>query len=515
MKTIPLNIMASYPVKWTQQQVLRDIVQNFYDDIGFDNFYKSLKIQYKQDDNIIILSSPSDGFSYEWLLHMGASTKQENSGKFAGFFGEGFKMASLCALRNYNWKIKMLSRDWSLEVCFQETLIDGKLLKQLAYNIEEGCDFSKNTVLSIQNFSKDNADLLNEVILGFYFPENPLFGKCICKNEYGAIYERSNTKKPKNMPDCIETGGEGIVYVGFQARGSFKIPLVVCNHRFKLDDRDRNNIYFGTILDILIDIVDYIDAETACFLLVKFEKYWYDYPDKKSDVHSCYSLIRKLIRKMYYFDDNVVDNFKKKYPNLAVCERPRSLYMRNQRKQALIWKKIYLPNFRLVQDSFYFFSYKCIETLCEEAGGFNILRYPDIREKKLLRVLKIAAKKIFKDFFSDYPEFKIIDNESSVYNGTAFLLNNSKKTYNKYGYMFRYKIENIAIKKSTLTRNGFKRAFSTYCHELSHCFGGDSSCVFSRALTHVMDIILENNEILQRFNKIWIKRFDRQSHKIY
>jgi hypothetical protein len=34
----------------------------------------------------LVFSMESDGFSYEWLLHMGASTKQEQSGKFAGFF---------------------------------------------------------------------------------------------------------------------------------------------------------------------------------------------------------------------------------------------------------------------------------------------------------------------------------------------------------------------------------------------------------------------------------------------
>jgi len=111
MKTIPLNIMLSYPVKWTKQQVLRDIVQNFYDDVGAKEFYSLFKITYKPDEKEIILSMAGKGFSYEWLLHMGASSKQDEPGKYAGLFGEGFKVASLCALRDYNWKIKMRSRD--------------------------------------------------------------------------------------------------------------------------------------------------------------------------------------------------------------------------------------------------------------------------------------------------------------------------------------------------------------------------------------------------------------------
>jgi len=110
MKTIPLNIMLSYPVKWTKQQVLRDIVQNFYDDLGAKKFYSLFKTTYKPIEKEITLSIASKGFSYEWLLHMGASSKQGNPGKYAGLFGEGFKMAALCALRDYNWKIKMRSR---------------------------------------------------------------------------------------------------------------------------------------------------------------------------------------------------------------------------------------------------------------------------------------------------------------------------------------------------------------------------------------------------------------------
>jgi hypothetical protein len=232
MKTIPLNIMTSYPVKWTKQQILRDIVQNFYDDTGAKNFYKAFKIKYESINSIISMSIASKGFSYEWLLHMGASTKQDAPGKYAGFFGEGFKMASLCALRDHNWKIEMRSRDWSIEVCTITTLLDGKPLQQLAYNVTEGCAYSPETVLTIQPFTKSDADLLDEVVLGFYFPENPLFGSPIFENEYAAIYERSMKQIPASMPTGLDIRGEGIVFIRYQARGSFNLPLVICNHQF-------------------------------------------------------------------------------------------------------------------------------------------------------------------------------------------------------------------------------------------------------------------------------------------
>lgn len=37
---IPINIVREYPVDWNFQQILRDLIQNFYDEIGYENFFK-------------------------------------------------------------------------------------------------------------------------------------------------------------------------------------------------------------------------------------------------------------------------------------------------------------------------------------------------------------------------------------------------------------------------------------------------------------------------------------------
>ncbi|MCL2008320.1 MAG: hypothetical protein FWG77_09570 [Treponema sp.] len=514
MKTISLNIVLSYPVKWTKFQVLRDIIQNFYDDIGANNFSKLFKTEYKPYEKILILSIASKGFSYEWLLHMGASTKQNAPGKYAGFFGEGFKVASLCALRDYNWRINLRSRNWHIEVCTLCTSVEGKPLEQLAYNVWEDCNYSTETVLTIQSFSKEDADLFGEVLLGFYYPENSLFGSCIFENKFVAIYERSNQPKPSCLPKSINIHGDGIVYIGFQARGSFKLPLIICNHRFETKSRDRHSIYSGTILDILIDMVDYLDAKASCFLLEKFEKYWYNYPDKKRDVESWYPVIRKLICKIVFFDSQQNSYFVKKYPNLVVCEKPTNLYMHNRKTQALVWKKNNLPNARLVQDSFSLMGYEDVIDLCEESGGFNVLRKPYIYEQSLIKILEEAATVIFTDFFSSYPDCLIIENDTSAYNGTASLKKNPEKSYNSHGYRFKFTLVNIAIKKSSLVKNGFTAAFSTYCHELCHCFGGDATIVFSNALTAVLTIILEKSERVEFFSRLWNECFD-SSHQLY
>ena len=133
MKTVSVNIVMTYPVRWTKYQVLRDYVQNFYDSIGFEDWRRSFR--YTFDDSVLSMWVENVSFSYEWLMHIGASTKTAHSNEYAGFFGEGFKIASLCAIRDLDWEIQMNSDDWNIGVTEMEQFIDHTSVKMLAYNI--------------------------------------------------------------------------------------------------------------------------------------------------------------------------------------------------------------------------------------------------------------------------------------------------------------------------------------------------------------------------------------------
>ena len=500
----------SYPVEWNKKRILRDFVQNFYDDAGYSEFGKIFKSHYNPKASKLTLSTKSEGFNYEWLMHMGASTKQESAGKYAGFFGEGFKVASLCALRDHHWKIHMRSKNWSLEVVSIVTNIDGKDLHQLAYQVEDNLDITQDTLLTIGEIDEKDAKLIDGVVYGFYYQENPLIGKCIFKNDMVSIHERSTTPKPDHFPSGLAVSGDGIVFIGFQARSSFVQPLVLCNHSFQTSDRERHDVYFGTLLDVLLNMIDSLDATTCCYMLEQLKKYWYDYPDSRKDVDSWYSVIRKLIRKIVYTDSSstIRDKFIQKYPHLVACERPTNTEMRNKKTQALSWKKLHSPMSKLVQDSFVKLGYKTIVQLCEEAGGFNQSRVASTtQERQLLLLLKQVAKEIFGDFFVDYPLCKVIENDSASCRGMAKLQKRIIQTYNSMGHQFRYHLIQIEIKKSLLEKERFSEAFSVYCHELCHCFGADASASFSRSLTDAMSLIMTHMECLQDYRQKWLACF--------
>ena len=42
MSLIKLGIAMDYPVEWDFERILRDLIQNFYDSIGCENFAKEL-----------------------------------------------------------------------------------------------------------------------------------------------------------------------------------------------------------------------------------------------------------------------------------------------------------------------------------------------------------------------------------------------------------------------------------------------------------------------------------------
>ena len=514
MKTVKLNLMLSYPVDWSKWQVLRDIIQNFYDDAGYESFSKLFNHRYREESGTkgsLILSMKSTGFNYEWLIHIGATTKQESQNKFAGFYGEGFKLAAMCALRDYAWSMEVRSRNWRLLVTTIDTVIDGKVLRQLAYQIEENIEFSDQTIITIGNFDKEDLPTVEAAVQNFYYPENPLLGELIWRNNYGSIYKRSEIPKPKQLPTSYECGGDGLVFLAYQARGSFVAPIVLCNHHFKTRDRDRKTIGRGTVQDVIIDLSYTMSSQAAMFLLNSMQKFWYTYPNSQRDVESWYATVRKLIIQMRR-DESVVREFREQNPHLVVCERPTNKMMESRRSHALDWQRMCQPQLIMVQENFSLLGYANIIDVCEAAGGFNVTRGPLGDEVEALKILQDAAKTVLGDFVFEFPHCMVIHNESSIHAGRAHVIANKEKKINRMGHRIRYLIDHIEIKKGLLNADYFMEAFATYCHELCHCFGGDASRTFSQALTDVIALTVQKQSELVIFQEQWRQCFEKSTH---
>lgn len=501
---INLNLITTYPVKWDIYKILRDFIQNFYDSVPNTEFNK--RFTYEYNNKNLIMKCANVSFNYEWLLHIGASSKTNNEEKdFAGYFGEGFKVAALCAMRDYDLGVKTCSSNWSINVTESDIIIDGNVNKSLAYELETFEDEAEDTVLILSNFKEKNLEVFHSALYSFYYEENPLLGEKIYSNTLCSIYHRSNVKKHDTYPRSYNSSGEGIIFAGLQARGSIKEPLIFCYHKYSDNDRDRE--FFSDIdnIDIIIKCIWEIEPEHAMKLLISFKNLWYTYPKEKYGYRSYYTIIKNLIFKVEC-NTNLIKEFNKSYPKLLYAEKiPQSNKKAlNERKYCLVWLRKN-SDYTLVQDSFEYLNVQSLEEKCKEENILPKITEPTLREEKYINLLKECVNELFIGFLDleNLPSCNVIRNMEASVSGYASIFNNKVKNKNLWGFTYRYKIDSICIKETHLKREVFTDALTVFIHELCHTFGGDKSESFSYALTKALQLVIANNYVVERYKLKW------------
>lgn len=511
-QVVRLNLIYDYPVKWSKFKVMRDLIQNFYDSVGYKNW--QTHFFYEITGDILKCESYEISFSYDWLLHIGASTKRGKDSEYAGYFGEGFKIASLCALRDYGWKIEMFSRNWGLEVIMDETLVDGIYLKSLAYRVWKLNKPLKNTILKISPVTNSEMEVFHCALLSFYYPQNPLFGKEIWSSDSVAVYYRSEESKPYHYPLTFNYDGEGIIFAGFQAMGSFPHPLIFCIHSYHPSGRERDSFYRMDVIDSIHGVVSKLPPQAAFAVLEILRSRWYEYPQKKYDFDSWYKIINILTERIAE-SDRYVKKWKEKYPLLLVSikKKKSDIASYNKRTQALSWLHDQPVKYRLVQNGFLRFGYSTLEKACELAGGFSYAGEPVGMELELIELLHNAALLLIKPLLGniELPPCKVIREENSIWKGMTNMIKLTNPINTPSGIKIRYKLSYIGLKHYLFGKAGFASAFGTYLHELSHCFGGDKSANFSHALSTMLDVVLSNTFAIEAFRVAWEQKFESKT----
>lgn len=504
---ISLNLILDYPVRWSKYKVLRDFIQNFYDAIGYRKWQKNF--HYRIEEQTLKLTGWGIGFSPDWLMHIGASTKRDNEGAYAGYFGEGFKIASLCAFRDHGWNVGMASRQWSLTVTTTEVTVDGRQLRTLAYDMCYYPQGREDTVLVLENFSEQDEMILKAALHSFYYPENPLFGKVIWESLRVAVYHRSKMPLPHFYPVTYGEKGEGIVFSSYQAMGTFQQPLVICVHNRKSHDRDRNNFYKMDVVTLLEHLSRELPPEAAKEVLLVFKKYWYSYPSKQYDFDSYYPVVRQLVTRIADSRE-VTQSFLQQYPDLLVAQSVKrcDTVSYNRRRQALVWLRNSKQKHSLVQDGFLKLGYTTLEKECERNNGFNLVRQPTQHESRLISLLEKTVNDIMPGFFGSHslPPCTVILNEEAVWAGMTSCLPVKNPQENSLGLIIKFELSYVAIQEDMLRKGCFGQALSTFFHELAHMFGGDRSAPFSQALTYILDLALRHSAIISQIEREWDDR---------
>lgn len=505
-KKIHLNIMMDYPVKWSRFQILRDFVQNFYDAKAPEDFFSHFSHHYEQ--GCLTVKMSDSVFSYEWLMHIGASTKQNITA--AGYFGEGFKIAALSAIRDCHWSVEMESSSWKIIVMSETIMIENQKRKELVYLLRERA-FQNDSQLILRGLTPDDYECFCEVLQGFYYPENSLLGSRLYSDQDIAIYERSDQQYPASFPRSYQMKEpKGIVFCSYQVMGTLPFPLVICAHYRKARERDRHQMYEADICNLMYEIAEMLPPQICSVLLSYLKPYWRTYPKNHENYSSWYYVVCQTIRGISC-SSAAISIFKKSHPDL-ICEeriRTKNASSINRRNTARAWlkKRDDANRFRIVQDYFCLLGYPVLEQWCEKEGGFSQTEEPNPTEKEYISVLESVANDLFSGFFPDNSShtYRIIDPLNGVYEGTAIIRPLYQKMVNAYGRVIKYSIDRIEIKKNLLKKGCFHEALATYLHERSHIFGGDKSSAFSYAMTSAMEILIAKSDKIQIYRDKWDK----------
>ena len=216
---LKLNISKDYDVNWSLDFIIRDYFQNYFDSVKADpknlSFENDVDVTVNYSESYCAISG-SVIFDWEDLPIIGGTTKKDKN-IFAGGFGEGFLIATLCLLKLIpTIRIKQIVGDVELIpffdsdgkrqiLCFEKKVIENKI---------------KGSRLEFFNCDSAFLRIFSNGKSYFNYPENKLFKTLLFNNkELGiTIYEIDD----KN----------GRIFYRFQDRGiinsSKYTPIALC-----------------------------------------------------------------------------------------------------------------------------------------------------------------------------------------------------------------------------------------------------------------------------------------------
>lgn len=488
---IKLNITMSYPVKWCMRKILRDYIQNFFDAIGTESFKERFSVSYK--DNILSMQSDVP-FDVDWLVYMGASSKRNTEKSYAGRFGEGFKVSSLVAYRDFNLDIVMESKDWRIIVTEITDEIAGVLTKFLAYRKYKREDDGFTRLFLMHTSEKDYKLFLEEKDY-FFYKGNPHIGSLL-----GSHYGREVYYCPEDSKN------EGMIFAGYQMRYLMHgYPFIVSNPYFipEDDDRDREHLTMREADCCASVVAMNLSPEESLKLLVLLEKFW-----KTGGISSLFSLnevIKELIHNIER-DKKCKKRFRTLYLDSLVADFDKGI-KKDRRHTAAGWFRNWnIENRRrVVKHEFTYLGIPDIAELCQKKGGFRLLRKARPNELRYIRILEEIAKKCFDRLISydSLPVCKIILNETAISQGLANCVRNDRVEYGLNHMRIKSNIRTICIKASLLKPDMFAEACSTYMHELLHQYGGERDRSFHKALEELAIETARSFDKLERFENEW------------
>jgi hypothetical protein len=215
-------------VDWGEELIARDLMQNFYD----ANRERVAEVRVTAEANgTVVVAAPAE-YNLERLFYLGS---EKGPGE-VGQYGEGFKVAATCLLRDHG--VTPIATSGTQVVCMRiaDEPVEGTALFPLVYDFFTSERPVAGTQLILPSCSLRLADAMRGGLSHFFYEGNPLVGERLWSSADGqfAIHRAA--------------AGQGhVFYCGLRRGPVPDVPVVLVIHqqvktienRVK-NDRDRN-----------------------------------------------------------------------------------------------------------------------------------------------------------------------------------------------------------------------------------------------------------------------------------
>ncbi len=162
------SVTTAWGVDWTEEMVARDLLQNFFD----ANRGRVSEIRVTLIQNDVLISAPAE-YSLNRLLFLGSEKGPDDVGQY----GEGFKAAVTCVLREHGNAVAAVSGKQAVVIRVSETPVSGtEKLFPLIYDFFT-CDAVSGNRLVLRGCSAKLRRALEDGLTHFFYDGNPLIGE--------------------------------------------------------------------------------------------------------------------------------------------------------------------------------------------------------------------------------------------------------------------------------------------------------------------------------------------------
>lgn len=480
--TLRSAVTTAWGVDWNEDYIARDLMQNFFD----ANRNRLNDITIRDVGPHVVVAAPTP-FKLERLFYLGSEKGDDDVGQY----GEGFKVAATCLLRDHGATPVALSGNDVVVLRTSDTRVADTKMSPIEYDFFTSSRTVDGTVLVLADCSDKLKSAMQQGLTHFFYDGNPLLGELVSSTDrsQAAIYKSTN--------------GQGHIFYRNLKRGEIDdIPIVlVINKKYQAmetkigKDRDRNA--FGA---------EVLESFYNCFVKYGLAAWYYDNGTRaileaaKKRWEKGHPLLHALARQIMtpWRTELTNDLFQDKYFASSSTDRdprPEVQLQRDQIEQRWIDQgRIRLP--------VYFFRFGVASASEEikrrqqkalEESKRNNQRSPTKAEYEAIHLLG----RILKEFA---PEIVAVFEQGR----TSYTVAKTETLLGQLKDGRTYKSRDVFLAESVFV-DEFPVAVATFLHEHSHIFGYDGSRGFTDALTMLLETVIRQRQALDPLEQAWEK----------